>query len=66
MKRCSFKDCNTWGEYNGRCWHHRKNQKPPVKYYHVLTVDGVRLYATTDIDICRCDGSLHLSGIGCD
>ncbi len=43
---------------------HKKDNKEE-KYYHVWTVDGIKLYAKYNVELCCCDGSLHKAGIGC-
>ncbi len=36
------------------------------KYYHVWTIEhGIKLYAKEDVELCCCNGSLHLKGLGC-
>lgn len=44
----------------------KKKKKDDNKFYHVYTTsDGIKLYAKENIDMCCCNGSLHVAGFGC-
>lgn len=65
-KKCKYFDKDgAWTFCKAVFTDHCCTNKKKDKYYHVFTVDGTKLYAKEEIDICCCDGSPHIAGLGC-